>query len=106
LPTGALASRHLPSQFPRAVWTRMHGRIVHLLRSEGKGISSTTLRAVNNTDVKFISMLWLGRWNYEFESHSGHGCLVCVCVVLCLDSCLATGWSLVRGVLPSVKNYY
>jgi hypothetical protein len=28
-----------------------------------------------------------------------------VCVVLCLGRCLATGWSLVQGVLPSVKNW-
>jgi hypothetical protein len=31
-------------------------------------------------------------------------CLFCVCVVLCLGSSLATGWSLVQGVAPSVKN--
>jgi hypothetical protein len=30
-------------------------------------------------------------------------CLVCVCVVLCLDSGLAASWSLVQGILPSVK---
>jgi hypothetical protein len=30
--------------------------------------------------------------------------LFCVCVVLCLGSGLVTGWSLVQGVLPSVKN--
>jgi hypothetical protein len=30
----------------------------------------------------------------------------CVCVVLCLGSDLATGWSLVQGALPSVKNDY
>jgi hypothetical protein len=29
--------------------------------------------------------------------------LFCVCVVLCLGSRLATGHSLVQGVLPSVK---
>jgi hypothetical protein len=28
--------------------------------------------------------------------------LFCVCVVLCLVGGLATGWSLVEGVLPSV----
>jgi hypothetical protein len=28
--------------------------------------------------------------------------LFCVCVVLCVGSGLATGWSLVQGVLPSV----
>jgi hypothetical protein len=38
----------------------------------------------------------LGRWDRAFESHSGHGCLVCVCVysvcvVLRLGSGLATG---------------
>jgi hypothetical protein len=32
--------------------------------------------------------------------------LFCVCVVLCLGSGLATGGSLVQGVLPSVKNDY
>jgi hypothetical protein len=30
--------------------------------------------------------------------------LFCVCVVLCLGSGLATGWSLVQGVLLSMKN--
>jgi hypothetical protein len=30
-------------------------------------------------------------------------CLFCVCVVLCLGRALATSWSLVQGVLPSVK---
>jgi hypothetical protein len=29
--------------------------------------------------------------------------LFCICVVLCLGSGLATGWSPVQGVLPSVK---
>jgi hypothetical protein len=33
-------------------------------------------------------------------------CLFCVCVALCLGSGLVTGWSLVQGVLPSVKNDY
>jgi hypothetical protein len=28
--------------------------------------------------------------------------LICVCVVLCVDSDLATGWSPVQGVLPTV----
>jgi uncharacterized membrane protein YjgN (DUF898 family) len=32
--------------------------------------------------------------------------LFCVCVVLYVGSGLATGWSLVHGVLPSVKNDY
>jgi hypothetical protein len=30
-------------------------------------------------------------------------CLFCVCVVLCLGRGLATSWSPVQGVLPSVK---
>jgi hypothetical protein len=30
-------------------------------------------------------------------------CLFCVCVVLCLGRGLATSWSLLQGVLPSVK---
>jgi hypothetical protein len=28
-------------------------------------------------------------------------CVYCVCVVLCVGSCLATGWSPVQGVLPT-----
>jgi hypothetical protein len=32
--------------------------------------------------------------------------LFCVSVVLCFGSGLATGWSLVQGVLLSVKNDY
>jgi hypothetical protein len=31
-------------------------------------------------------------------------CLFCVCVVLCVGSGLATGWSPVHGVLPSAKK--
>jgi hypothetical protein len=50
----------------------------------------------------------LGRWDRGFESHSRHGCLClrlfCVCVVLCVGSGLATGLSLIQGVLPSVKK--
>jgi hypothetical protein len=51
----------------------------------------------------------LGRWDRGFESHLWHGCLVCVraysvCVVLCLGSGLSKDWSLVKGVLPSVKK--
>jgi hypothetical protein len=50
----------------------------------------------------------LGSWDSWFESHTMHGCLVCVCVysvcvVLCLGRGHATSWSLVQGVLPSVK---
>jgi hypothetical protein len=33
-------------------------------------------------------------------------CSFCVCVILCLGRSLATGWSLVQGALPSVKNDY
>jgi hypothetical protein len=32
--------------------------------------------------------------------------LLCVCVVLCFGRGLATDWSLVQGVLPSVENNY
>jgi hypothetical protein len=32
--------------------------------------------------------------------------LFCVCVVLYLGSGRATSWSLIQGVLPSVKNDY
>jgi hypothetical protein len=39
-----------------------------------------------------------------------HGCmcvrLFCVCIVLCVGSGLATGWSLVDGVLPTMENDY
>jgi hypothetical protein len=49
----------------------------------------------------------LERWDRWFESHSRHGCLYCVrlfrvCVILCVGRGLATGWSRVQGVLPSV----
>jgi hypothetical protein len=46
----------------------------------------------------------LERWDRGFESHSMHGCLYAfiLCVVLCAGSGLATGWSLVQGVLPIV----
>jgi hypothetical protein len=48
----------------------------------------------------------LALWDRGFESHSTHGCLCvrlfCVCVVLCVGSGLATGWSPAQGVLSSV----
>jgi hypothetical protein len=47
----------------------------------------------------------LEHWDREFETDSRHGrlCmrLFCVCVVACVGSGHATGWSLVQGVLPS-----
>jgi hypothetical protein len=36
------------------------------------------------------------------DSNPTQGMNVCVCVFLCVDSGLATGWSLVQWVLPSV----
>jgi hypothetical protein len=49
----------------------------------------------------------LEHWDRGFESHSRHGCLYCVrlfcvSVVLRVGSGLATGWSLVQGILPTV----
>jgi hypothetical protein len=48
----------------------------------------------------------LGSWLRIPLNHSKHGCvcmrLFCVCVVLCIGSGLATGLSLVQGVIPSV----
>jgi hypothetical protein len=46
----------------------------------------------------------------KLQSHTQrHECLCvrlfCVCVVLCVDSGLATGWSLVQVVLPFVKKW-
>jgi hypothetical protein len=41
----------------------------------------------------------LEHWDQGFESHLRHGCLR-ACVVLCVGSGLATGWSPVQGVLP------
>jgi hypothetical protein len=39
-----------------------------------------------------------------FESHSGHGCLICVCVFLCLGRGLATGWSPVQTDQETEKS--
>jgi hypothetical protein len=49
----------------------------------------------------------LKHWDRGFESHSRHGCLYyvllfCDCVVLCVGRGLATDWSPVQGVLPTV----
>jgi hypothetical protein len=48
----------------------------------------------------------LEHWDRGFESYSRHGylcvCLFCVCAVLCLGRGLATGWSPVQGLLPTV----
>jgi hypothetical protein len=50
----------------------------------------------------------LERWDRGFEHHSRYRCLCmrlfCVCVVLRVGSGLATGLSLVHGVLPSVQK--
>jgi hypothetical protein len=43
----------------------------------------------------------LRAWKFSVCVH-----LCCVCVVLCIGSGLATGWSLVQGVLPPVKIDY
>jgi hypothetical protein len=52
----------------------------------------------------------LEHWGRGLESHSRNGCLCvrlfCVCVVLCVRSCLATGRSPVQGVLPSVYRLW
>jgi hypothetical protein len=60
------------------------------------------------------SLSSLGRRDPGFESHSVHGCLVfvcvCVCVCVCVFLCsctgrgLATSWSPVRGILPTVPD--
>jgi hypothetical protein len=42
----------------------------------------------------------LERWGHGFESHSRHGCLRLFCVFV--GDGLATGWSPVQGVLPTV----
>jgi hypothetical protein len=45
----------------------------------------------------------LQRWDRGFEYHSRYGCLCLFCV--CIGSGLATGWSPIQGVLPTVyKN--
>jgi hypothetical protein len=46
----------------------------------------------------------LERWDREFESHSRHGCLSTFILWLCCPVCngLASGWSPVQGVLPTV----
>jgi hypothetical protein len=50
----------------------------------------------------------LESWNRGLEFPSRHGCLYirlfCFFVVLCISSGLATGLSLVQGLLPSVKK--
>jgi hypothetical protein len=60
-----------------------------------------------------VFALWdpgtLGSWvRIPFKSYMFCTCmhLLCVCVVLCLGWGLATGWSLVQRVLPSVENDY
>jgi hypothetical protein len=44
----------------------------------------------------------LEHWDRGFESQSRRG--FCVCVVLCVGSGLAMGWSAVQGARPSVKK--
>jgi hypothetical protein len=52
----------------------------------------------------------LGRRDGGFESHSGHGRLICVCaffyfcIILCLGRGIATSWSPVQRVIPSVND--
>jgi hypothetical protein len=52
-----------------------------------------------------MSVTWqLGYWDRGFESRSRHGCFsVSISVVLsCIDTDLATEWSLDQGVPPYV----
>jgi hypothetical protein len=85
---------------------------------------SMALRQTHNSTQRFIVVTkwWsntvaalkqevlyaLERWDREFESHWRHKCLCvrlfCVYAVLCVSSGLATGWSLVQGVLPSMQK--
>jgi hypothetical protein len=46
----------------------------------------------------------LEHWDRGFESHPRHGyvCIYAVCIVLCVGSGLATGWSPAQGVLQTV----
>jgi hypothetical protein len=46
----------------------------------------------------------LGRCDCGFKSHLGDGCLVCICVFLCLVRGLVRSWSLVQGVLLIVNR--
>jgi hypothetical protein len=46
----------------------------------------------------------LERWDSGFESQSRYGCLF-VFILFVLGSGLATGWSLVQGVLPNVLHW-
>jgi hypothetical protein len=54
--------------------------------------------------VKGINCLRpLEHWDRGFESHWRYGCMCafCGCVVLCVGSGLATGWSPVQGFIPT-----
>jgi hypothetical protein len=75
-------------------------------------ISSTSYGAGHGSRAVWgiYSLRLFGSRDRGFESHSGNGCFVCVCaffcvcVVLCLGRGLATSWSPLQGVLPSVND--
>jgi hypothetical protein len=80
-----------------------------LMRNEQNIYNYIGLSATDHTGRAVYGMNCLrslGRCHPEFESHSRHGYLrvrlFCVCVVLCVGSGLATGWSPIQGVQPTV----
>jgi hypothetical protein len=84
--------------------------VLHLLREWGCAVIFTGVNlwaAGHGSRVVWgmYCLLSLGSQDHGFESHARHGCLVCVCVFLCLwtGRDLAKSWSLVQGVLPVCK---
>jgi hypothetical protein len=71
------------------------------------GVSSPPLVSIHDHSDQDMNLLRpLERLDRGFESHSGHGCLcafiLCLCCPVCAGSGLASGWSPVQEVLPSV----
>jgi hypothetical protein len=118
-----LSRRATLTPFSRGSWEHSHmagatSDLFSYVRCLGWVSNGTTCTATVtvkpcSSHTKLIFMwsisIVFGRWDRGFESHLRHGCFVClrlfcVCVVLCAGGVFATGWSLVQGVLPSVKK--
>jgi hypothetical protein len=99
LSTGAMASRHLPTQFPRALWTRVYGRVLHLLRPQGKDISSSVLEIERHkrqeSNLCRISLNSVSSWHRRvWPSHwvkSPEIAFTSIAVTLCRCFCLQNG---------------
>jgi hypothetical protein len=107
----AICSYEISIDFYRTRWHYIleHTIILRVFFSKGPGVffveTITESTAYHNGHaVRGMKCLCsLEHWDRGLESHLRHGCLSAAVLCLCVGSGLATGLSLVQGVLPTVK---